>query len=480
MSNYHIDDIFRENLREFETTPPPSVWANIDLPQPIPFYKKPFFISSVVIGFLFLLGLNFFINRSNLLSSQNISESAKIHQYTPPRANSTHYLPIRIPFSPDFLSSVHSDYNSNTIASRTIDANDEIQAHTDNASTSRSSTFLNGKSKITRTQSFENTNDEGIPSPYLVYAIWEPKPVNTPFNIHFNTSLIERTANGANHFSPYFNRYALYTASTHPSNATTINNLQNLESLPSLPITSLEDADVEIDIDDNELLVDLERDKIMSRYNQKMSMTRGFHIGGFTSAHNNWILNPALKETVTPNSKLTHQLDFGYTYGLAMGYEFSRKWGLQLEWIVNSEQGQRFTKEALYNAAAGDSDTDINLTYTYFPVLLKYRNQRMFSLTKQPLVVNYIAGIQYGMLKSAEINIENPIVQDDLLQLSSWGFVWGMDYDFYLNKNYFLTFGARTSLSTSSDSRYKPVFPTTNTSNRLLIGLRASFNYQFD
>ncbi len=480
MSNYHIDDIFRENLREFEITPSPSVWANIDLPQPIPFYKKPFFISSVVIGLILLLGLNFFINKSTQLSSQNISESAELYKYKP-TTSQIHYSPIHIPFSPDFHLSVHSDSNSNTIAPTAIAINnDEIQTHTDNTSTSRSSIFLDGKSKSTHTQSFESTNDGDIPSPYLVYAILESKPVSTPFNIHFNTPLIEMMANGKNNFSPYFNRYALHITSTNSSDIIAINNLQNLESLPSLPIASLEDADIEINIDEKSF-ANSERNEIMSRYNEKMDITRGFHIGGFTSAHNNWILNPALKETITPNNKkLIHQLDFGYTYGLAMGYEFSRKWGLQLEWVVNSEQGQRFTKESLYSAASRNSDTDINLTYTYFPVLLKYRNQRMFSLTKQPLVINYIAGIQYGMLKSAEINIENPIVQDDLLQLSSWGFVWGMDYDFYLNKNYFLTFGARTSLSTSSDSRYKPVFPSTNTSNSLLIGLRASFNYQFD
>ncbi|MEZ4883522.1 MAG: outer membrane beta-barrel protein [Chitinophagales bacterium] len=486
MSKYHIDDIFRENLKDFEVFPSSSIWENMDLPLPIPFYRKPAFITSTVIGVLVLIGSLLYIStKSTSTSNNNISNIAINTQEVVDR-NNTPYA-IVIPFSPDY--NISSRINSNPSNDNKVNVDQHI-AHTHASSFTTSSTSsandLEVKSSIAHTHLFHF--DDGNSSPYFSISRWESMPVNTPFYSNFNTIGVNtKSISDATHY------FGLYNLSSSPLTATnsldqkisssegTLRDLvTDLEAIQSMPIALLDEPDIDINANDKELFVGTERDAIMSRYRQHLDLTKGFHIGGFTSAHNNWILNPALKETVTQNSNLIHQLDFGYSYGVAMGYEFSNKWGLQLEWIVNSEQGQKFSKEAVYRTSSRNSNTDINLTYTYFPVLLKYRNQRMFSLTKQPLVINYITGIQYGMLKSAEININNPVVQEDLLQLSSWGFVLGLDYDFYLNKNYFLTFGARTSLSTSSDSKYKPVFPTANTSNSLLIGLRASFNYQFD
>ncbi|MGB0929462.1 MAG: hypothetical protein ACPGVB_01710 [Chitinophagales bacterium] len=476
MSNYHIDDIFRESLRDFEVYPSPSIWENMEFPAPLPFYRKPAFITSSVIGVILLIGSILF-NNSKIESSSNTGSNSLVNQVETIRNYS--YSTIPTPFSPDYYLSqkVIASTSNNTIHTNQKEV--VAQAHTDRltARGSTSNDSANLESGIAD-KHLPNSNDNS--SLYSDNSVLESEPVNTPFYFTFN--LLETVSKNVSNFTPHFGYSPLIAnVSLNPDESTTKSTTHNtgIDEIPSLSITNLDEPPIDINAADKDLFVSSERDAIMAQYNQQLSITRGFHLGTFASAHNNWILNPALKETVTQNSNLVHQLDFGYTYGVAMGYEFSNKWGLQMEWIVNSEQGQRFSKQALYNST-NKSNTDINLTYTYFPVLLKYRNQKMFSLTKQPLVINYIAGIQYGTLKSAEININNPVVQEDLLQLSSWGFVWGLDYDFYLNKNYFLTFGARTSLSTSSDSKYKPVFPTPNTSNSLLIGLRASFNYQFD
>ncbi|MFK7903522.1 MAG: hypothetical protein AB8B69_00280, partial [Chitinophagales bacterium] len=406
-----------------------------------------------------------------------------------PQGNNMRYMPhaVLTPFSPDYdlLSQrKHSSFKKNRYTNHNSNT---VQTHTNDLTTSGSSNIAIVLEEEPSTVHTHSSGADGSNSSPHFYSILELKPVNTPFYFAANLLGVE-TKKISNH-THYFELYNLSPFHNTPSTLTDTSlgeltsrdqglEISNIEGLPAGTI-----ADLPIDVNDidNDHFASSDKEGIMSRYNQQLGMTRGFHIGSFASAHNNWILNPALKDyAFSQNSNLIHQLDFGHTYGLAMGYEFSDRWGVQVEWVVNSEQGQKFAKQGRNFAASNSkTNTDINLNYTYFPVLLKYRNQKMFSLTKQPLVINYIAGIQYGMLKSAEINIENPIVQEDLLQLSSWGFVWGLDYDFYLNKNYFLTFGARTSLSTSSDAKNKPVFPTTNTSNRLLIGLRASFNYHF-
>lgn len=475
MSNYHIDDIFRESLRDFEVFPSPSVWENMELPQPLPFYRKPAFIASSVIGVLLLIGSILFINQKTD-SSSSIDLNIPINQE---ETVYNSYLTIPIPFSHDYYLSQQAVAPASNNAIQTDRKEVAAQAHTDPL-TSVGSMSNNSADLESGIAGMHLPDSDSNSSSYSVSPVLESKPVSTP--IYFTFNLLETVSNKVSFFTPHFGLSPFIASVSLDLDKSTIHSTDQptrVEEIPSLPIADLDEPTIDINVADKDLFVSSDRDAVMARYNQQLSMTRGFHLGTFASAHNNWILNPALKETITQNSNLVHQLDFGYTYGVAMGYEFSNKWGLQMEWIVNSEQGQRFAKQAIYNST-NKSNTDINLTYTYFPVLLKYRNQRMFSLTKQPLVINYIAGIQYGTLKSAEININNPVVQDDLLQLSSWGFVWGLDYDVYLNKNYFLTFGARTSLSTSSDSKYKPVFPTPNTSNSLLIGLRASFNYQFD
>ncbi|MFK7904987.1 MAG: hypothetical protein AB8B69_07680, partial [Chitinophagales bacterium] len=88
MSKYHIDDIFREELRDYEVFPSSSVWENIELPPPIPFYRKPAFITSMVVGVALLVGAILFNNSQN--TSSNIANFGK---KIIPQGNNMSYMP---------------------------------------------------------------------------------------------------------------------------------------------------------------------------------------------------------------------------------------------------------------------------------------------------------------------------------------------------------------------------------------------------
>ncbi|MGB1242672.1 MAG: hypothetical protein ACPG49_09125, partial [Chitinophagales bacterium] len=178
MSNYHIDDIFRESLRDFEVYPSPSIWENMDLPQPLPFYRKPAFITSSVIGVILLISSILFIN-SKIESSSNTGLNSSVNQVE--TIHNYSYSTIPIPFSPDYYLS-QKRTTSLSSSNNIIHTNQKevvAQAHTDRLTTrgSTSNDSADLESGIAHTQLPSSNNNS---SPYYD-NILESEPVNTPF-----------------------------------------------------------------------------------------------------------------------------------------------------------------------------------------------------------------------------------------------------------------------------------------------------------
>jgi hypothetical protein len=148
---------------------------------------------------------------------------------------------------------------------------------------------------------------------------------------------------------------------------------------------------------------------------------------------------------------------------------------MSLDWVIKSYQGQVFDYVTHMHIHAKN---DVRLTYTHFPLLFKYKFNSYSGVTRQPMVLNCIAGLEYGSLKAAEINVPNRNLQNDILRNHSWGFVLGADYDVYLTDNYYLTFGVRSSLTTGAN-KGEFILPTNSTTNNLLIGGKLGLNYRF-
>lgn len=209
--------------------------------------------------------------------------------------------------------------------------------------------------------------------------------------------------------------------------------------------------------------------------------TTGLHGGYFATFNNTWIINPqAMKAT---KNKLDYKLTFGRDYGFNIGYDFNEKMGIQAEYIVSSWQGQKYQYQSqsvssiLPNETKKIVNTDINLRYTAVPVLFKYHT--LNNKHSQPKVLNYSAGIECGMLKTAEINLNNTYLHRDLLKKYTLGVTLGIDYDMYIARNYYFSVGTHAKLTTTTNSITEINLPSKFTSNNLIMGIRAGLNYRF-
>jgi outer membrane protein W len=98
------------------------------------------------------------------------------------------------------------------------------------------------------------------------------------------------------------------------------------------------------------------------------------------------------------------------------------------------------------------------------------------------LSISYVGGLQYSRAiqspqLAATLNgeaIANPEVTSDLFITNEIGVVGGLDWDFYLNKNWSIVAGVRASLGTDMDQLFAD-----GSSYNALFGARAGVNYRF-
>lgn len=167
---------------------------------------------------------------------------------------------------------------------------------------------------------------------------------------------------------------------------------------------------------------------------------------------------------------------FGNAYGLAVGYNFNKRFGIQTEWVdVTQADEYQYTIE-------DDQQQFVQVKYRYMqiPVLLKYRYQ-LNKNVRRPMMLNHLLGVQYGYLKSSDLTInelEEPVIKDGAIDRNNWGLVVGMDYDMYLSPKTSLSLGARSTFSKNFNSLTE--FINFNApSFDVLVGVNASFRYSF-
>ena len=446
MSGRHnIDDIFKENLKHFEVIPPFGVWGSIhnDLPVPIPFYKKPVvWVGSALM--ILLLGIGSFLGVQHLPS---------------PLASTDAVL------APEPNVASNLENNSHQFATVSNEGNTLNREYAAVFPENRLNNHQSREQIIEEAVELASFSSESKKGELVVNKII---PVDGQFaesDISLRKALLLNYVN--NNFIGFYQ-----------SNQNIAASIVERAELTAGGLAMLQNIDAAIDQPLKKVKMPLEAEVAKPDFPTAKSRlnTQGFYVGAFTSLNNTWILNRKALDDAD-NGKIGYRLDFGHDYGMTVGYNFTPNFGMQFEWIMNSRQGQKF--DSFHKNGRLHKDTEINLNYTHFPILFKYRMQKFSGLTNQPFVINYVAGIEYGWLKSAEVNLNNPILQKDLLRKVSWGFVGGIDSEIYITPNYFVTLGIRSSISTSSDSFNQLAFPTRKSTNNLILGLRAGINYRF-
>ena len=521
-NGHSIDDLFKRGLENHEVIPSFKTWDNIQyqLPVATPFYKKPLFIYGMLAGFAMLIGLSslsYYLLQNQTAEQQtpiaieqlmngknshhtsqnanhladNLATEKKVDN-TYHRAKKPNILVDNQAIISDDKTATNSNIyqNINSFSEITKEYNRNIDKSKNNHFSTAKTVFNQNKRNTSTSKNIAKNRVASSPIRAVANAdvfrisgrknkvsatkensILNTKKADTAINNNFIDA--ENNGNFTSNLPAYlpFSRQkgTSFSSKNAHINASQINKLPLLEALQinNEMIWETETSETSATI---EKPIDFPIDP-------NVASITGMYFSTFAGINNTWILNSEAVDATVNSGKLNYLLDFGSTYGFATGYDFSPHWGLQIEWIVSSKQGQRYTH--LEHGATTTSTTDVNLVYTYLPVLAKFRMSKISKLTKQPIVLNYVGGVQYGILKSAEIPVNNPIIHEDLYKKNSWGFVLGADYNMALSKHYAVSIGGRASISTTSKNANEFIFPNKKTSNNILLGARASLHYRF-
>ncbi len=201
---------------------------------------------------------------------------------------------------------------------------------------------------------------------------------------------------------------------------------------------------------------------------------KGFNIGMKSEFNNTWIL-VSTPQTTFDNPQVNFKINGGLAYGLTAGYDFSNKFGIQGEWHMVSQMAQRYEVSKAYTI----QDRYIKLTYMNFPVIAKFKMSRLTALDKNPIVINYIMGLQYGIIRTGDVLAAKSDEMDIRQQINSqqWSVVLGINYDLYLSQHLFFSIGGRTTFG-------KDIRPAlfsdvaSHKSRNFTLGLEAGLHYK--
>lgn len=425
MPQADLDDLFKKQLSDFQAAPSSGLWEKIndELPPPTPFYQRRSLQALTLVCLLsFGLGLGYFINNYSIAivsKSQTLAE-----------ANTSD--------KPSFLEKARTGFGQFT-------AQLKNQDRTTNSSTSTS------KSKI----AVANTRS----SKELKTSSKKPSATLTS---HSQLNSVSQAA------STYNNSQ---TGNDNIKQSSTTDHL----TVAATPVATIDDSMSSDAVTSLALLQALGTTMSSSMalpengfptYDTMSKTRKGFHVGGFAGYNNTWIINKTLGNKDIES--IEYNIDFGENYGIAFGYTINEKWDLQAEWVINSKYKQNYS----YFKEGRKYDTEVTLNYFQLPVLLKY------SVPLKKNALSYVLGARYARLKSANLDLETPSVRVvDFLNTREVGIIAGLEYQWHMDRRYYLTMGMRSSVG-----RVFNEWSDINDSSKpfnLSMGIRAGFHYNF-
>ena len=125
-------------------------------------------------------------------------------------------------------------------------------------------------------------------------------------------------------------------------------------------------------------------------------------------------------------------------YGLSAALDFSRSFGVEVNLLISSSEGQAFQ--------ANGSRPDLRSNYIRVPLMLKYRFLRAGALHGLPEAFCLKAGVEYGRLNWVNMDEFSGFLQPAQFNPSEFGAVADFSYEKYLSPQHILTGGVRARL----------------------------------
>lgn len=201
---------------------------------------------------------------------------------------------------------------------------------------------------------------------------------------------------------------------------------------------------------------------------------RGVYIGATGSYNQTSIIEYG--NTFKGARPIQPSLKFGSSKGLMLGYNFNNKFGIEAEFIYNAIQGQNYVMSEDDQIV----EKSLSLNYDLIPVVAKIKVGRISNITNMPVVLNYTAGVQYGMLREARLPQDKRYEEttEEIFTDNDLSVVLGLEYDIFVQENLMLTLGTRGAISTDISTHSGPL--SYYNKRNFVFGLRAGLSYAFN
>lgn len=209
------------------------------------------------------------------------------------------------------------------------------------------------------------------------------------------------------------------------------------------------------------------KEKILKNLKQfsGYDINKGFHFGAFININNVW-LNKKSFGTDENTQSIKPKVTLGKSYGINIGYDYTDRWGIQLEAQV-SEQGQKYN--IVQNGI--EQNKEINLLYTKFPLMMKYKQVFINNYNSKPIALSFLFGPQFSILLKQKGNIDGVgITNLPQYNKAEFGILSGIDFDLFMTRNVAMTIGARSGFM-SSFKKGQPM--------SFQLGVTTQFNFRF-
>lgn len=443
MPQDRFEEIFKQRLGEAEVAPSSGLWEKIqgELPPPTPFYRRSSFIAACLGAFLLVSGsVGYFVTNYDIKivaeADASVAESHIAQTSNIVVLGSEDSEEYAIVSRESFAERAKRNYGS--FVAKSLDVIESAKtAFCSNNNVLKSATK---RSQIAN-ESFGSSNSA---STFMTS--------NTYSNANTGASDVETAA--AQTLSDEVIAAFTYDQVSQAENVLASNGIPN--ALLSKGTYILAPV--------SELLAEV----LHPGFEPIRKTRKGLHIGGFYGYNNTWIVSKNFGLKSHKSNNVNYDIDFGGNYGVALGYDFNSRWGIQTEWVINSAYRQNYA----YNWEGSRHLADIKLNYFQFPVLVKYH------VAKEKSNLSYLLGLRVARLKSAGLEVNTPSVRVvDVLNTNEVGAIVGLEYGYRLNRHYNFTLGARGSVGRAFNSWSEINEP--GKPFNIALGLRAGLQYNF-
>jgi Outer membrane protein beta-barrel domain len=442
-------------LENAEMRPSPGVWDRIEKNIPVRSARKTKYKYAAAILFLVTSSVGTFMAFDHFLhpgggdlkaASKKIQQNKYPinHQKNPGLASDKSYTHTNVPTSNAAVNKPLPGVN-NTSANAAVPAynlqqavevrnpaNKTVQIYS--ASGNMNSSVAAGAGLASDTDPVERSYSNTIP-PVLT------ENAGTGNSISVTASLNRQEYNRIREEAEYL--VSVEPVKSKPLPNTGINILVSLLPEPKEPVEAIQEPS------DKQSLLKAHADK--QKHQQKMSqfkiydVVRGFHIGAFFGFNSSWLTRKNDHREMEHNT-IRSRVHIGTNYGVIIGYDYTERWGLQLELAIQSMQGMRYDE---FCPIYGLSHKQLNLGYLKIPLMVKYKLAQVNRPDKRPIVMSVLAGPQFSLLHKKELLVEGePIpMNKSIINYTELGAQAGLDMDFYLHKNMYLTVGTRFGMN---------------------------------